>query len=201
MMIESEYGKEWIDVNTNHRAYYLKHREAILKRAKERQAIRKTEIKRCLALKQQGRPLSKQEEELLFTAHLQYINHCHKAIGIYAYRSMDRDRAVAGSVIDTYYERYPFEQYAEPYIRRELRNHLIGRTMAEYDECYDAGMLAYLYSIHRCAALRCGYAPSYIRKMIRIFVSCAGTVHRDEASPFCMRARRSYERIALRALS
>ena len=44
---------------------------------------------------------------------------------------------------------------------------------------YDAGMLAYLYTIHRCALLECDYVMPYLRKMIRINIRCARIVYRD----------------------
>lgn len=47
------------------------------------------------------------------------------------------------------------------------------------DDCYEAGMLAYLYSIHRCAAMGCDYTVRYIRKMVRIYMICALVVYHD----------------------
>ena len=42
-----------------------------------------------------------------------------------------------------------------------------------YMECYDAGMLAYLYSIHRCALMGYSHTEYYIIKMIRVLIRCA----------------------------
>ena len=81
--------------------------------------------------------------------------------------------------VDEYTNRYPFEEYAERYIKRELYIHEIFSTQDRYADCFDAGMLAYMYSIHRCAAMQYDYAAAYIKKMIRIYVICAVVVYSD----------------------
>lgn len=42
-----------------------------------------------------------------------------------------------------------------------------------YADCYDAGMLAYLYSVHRCAYMGYAHIEAYTAKMIRIYLICA----------------------------
>ena len=50
-----------------------------------------------------------------------------------------------------------------------------------YDDCYSAGMQAYLYSIHRCALMGYTNVIGYIAKMQRIYLICAIVVYRDTA--------------------
>ena len=165
----SEYSKQ----------YYQKNKEAILRRKKERNA----EIKKLLAQyaerKRQGDRLSRDEELFMQETYARYIKKCSDEINVYAYRSMERIGDSFDHEIRIYYGRFPFESFGEPYIKRELWRQSICKNNAEYDECYDAGVLAYLYSIHRCAVLHCEYVPSYIQKMVRIYIHCAHIVYGD----------------------
>ena len=45
-------------------------------------------------------------------------------------------------------------------------------AQAHYADCYDAGMLAYLYSVHRCAYMGYAHIEAYTAKMIRIYLIC-----------------------------
>lgn len=68
---------------------------------------------------------------------------------------------------------YPFEKCGEKLIKNIIYQYNIRNYSYEYDECFDAGMQAYLYSIHRCAAIKCFYVESYIKKVMRIYIKCA----------------------------
>ena len=59
-------------------------------------------------------------------------------------------RATNAVLIDAYYDRYPFAEYAQNYIRYVLAFMRISENQAEYQECVSAGELAYMYSISRC---------------------------------------------------
>ena len=169
----SEYSKQ----------YYQKHRDEILRRQKEQTAEKKQRIAHYWERRAQGEHIPYEErqalEALITREYMKYIEHCRKVLGVYAYRSMERARLLCGDAVLQYFERYPFEQFGEPQIKRELIRHSIFKNRAEYDDCYDAGMLAYLYSIHRCAAKGCHYVSFYVQKMIRIYVQCARVVYRD----------------------
>ena len=58
----------------------------------------------------------------------------------------------------------------------------------QYKECYDACLTAYLYSLYHCAISakreKEGYIMAYIRKLMRIYIIAALTVH-DDASNLC----------------
>jgi hypothetical protein len=104
---------------------------------------------------------------------------CYKTLNEGCFKSMERVRQLCPERILEYFERYPFEMYAEKQIKRQLYRNGINPSRDQYAECYDAGMLAYLYSIHRCAALNCDYVIPYVLKMIRIYVICALVVSNE----------------------
>ena len=83
------------------------------------------------------------------------------------------------------YEKFPFEVYGEPFIRRRLWKMGIAQHRLEYQECYDAASDAYLYSIARCAFCGYGHVEFYIRKMIRIAVIW-GLVLFNDGRNLCM---------------
>lgn len=97
---------------------------------------------------------------------------------------MDRVKAVCPERIEQYLEQWPFETYADRRIKNQLRWWRIYPQHHLYDDCYDAGMLAYFYSIHRCAMMEYQHVHQYIAKMVRIFVICALNVGR-EAENLC----------------
>lgn len=107
------------------------------------------------------------------------VRDCRRQLSLYVFTSMERDRAACGDRVNAYFEKFPFETVAECAIRRRLAQFGIRPHHAEYDDCYDAGMLAYLYTMHRCAALDCDYAIPYLMKMIRVYIRCARIVYRD----------------------
>lgn len=45
-------------------------------------------------------------------------------------------------------------------------------------------MLAYLYSIHRCAFMSYNHVAAYIKKMIKIYIICALVVY-DDSKNLC----------------
>ena len=90
----------------------------------------------------------------------------------------------AKKILSEYYIRYPFEKYGEPYIIKQLNRYRITSCQAKYQDCYDAGMFAYLFSIHRCAYLGFEYVEAYIKKMIGIHVICALAIY-DDAKNLC----------------
>lgn len=86
---------------------------------------------------------------------------------------MERVQAACPERVREYLERWPFEVFAQEQIRRHLYRQRIYPHQERYADCYDAGMLAYLYSIHRCAMMGYTHTEQYILKLIRIFTICA----------------------------
>ena len=104
---------------------------------------------------------------------------CNYILNCYCLKAIEQIRASCPSEVSIYMQRYPFEEYAEAFIRRALHRYNIYRSHGMYDDCYDAGMLAYLYSIHRCAVMQYTYTQAYIKKMIRVYIICAIVVYQE----------------------
>lgn len=66
-----------------------------------------------------------------------------------------------------------FEAFAAHNLRRQLWYYRTYPSQARYDDCYEAGMMAYLYSMHRCAYMGYANVKAYTAKMVRIFLLCA----------------------------
>lgn len=107
------------------------------------------------------------------------VRACRKTLNEYLYKSLERDRAVNAEKIQEYFARYPFDSYAEGAIKRRLGRLGIYKNKAMYDDCYDAGVMAYMYSIHRCGASGYDYFLPYMYKMIRIYILCALIIYND----------------------
>ena len=104
---------------------------------------------------------------------------CHNTLNRYCFKSMEQIQGFCPDRVDDYTNRYPFEEYAERYLKRQLCIYEIFPAQDRYADCFDAGLLAYLYSIHRCAAMQYNHAAAYIKKMIRIYIICAVIIYRD----------------------
>lgn len=104
---------------------------------------------------------------------------CRRRIGEECFRAMEKVKTVCPERIERYLEQWPFDAYADRRIKRQLWWYRIHPQHQLYDDCYDAGMLAYLYSIHRCAMMEYQYVNQYIAKMVRIFVICALNAGRE----------------------
>ena len=109
---------------------------------------------------------------------------CNSVLNCYCIKSIQKIRDECPGVVGDYINRYPFEKYVERYIKREFFINKIYPAQGRYADCYDAGMFAYLYSIHRCAATRYNHTEPYIKKMIRIYIICAIVVY-DETKNLC----------------
>lgn len=77
-----------------------------------------------------------------------------KTINEYSYRSMERVSKTCPEKVEALLLRFPFDDSQDKQLRRALRRCRIYPGQGCYDDCYSAGMQAYLYSIHRCALAR-----------------------------------------------
>lgn len=98
---------------------------------------------------------------------------CQQTLNLNCYRAMERIQSQCPEAVALYFQQYPFEAAIERHIRWRLSDWHIYPSQERYADCYDAGMLAYLYSIHRCALMGYDHTFAYIKKMVRILVSCA----------------------------
>lgn len=167
------------------RAYYQENREEILKKNRAYNAEHKAELqekKRMRRKALQAKSVQGKGTQSYYERNRYEI--CRRRIGEECFRAMERVKAVCPERIDRYLEQWPFDAYADRRIKSQLRWWHIYPQHHLYDDCYDAGMLAYLYSIHRCAMMEYEYVNHYIAKMVRIFVICALNVGR-EAENLC----------------
>ncbi len=128
--------------------------------------------------------LPKTEEERRLAWRQYYMENrvklCRQKLTVYSYKSMAEIKSRIPDRVEEYLRAYPFEEFGDRLIRSTLlRRFSIRPRQAEYEDCYEAGILAYLYSIHRCADMACDYTVPYIRKMIRIYIICALVVYYD----------------------
>lgn len=166
------------------RAYYQRKKAENPAYFAQQNARKRQKEQRQRELRQQAAascplPVPARAPRLYVRSYAAMVRDCRRTLTLYAFAAMARDRAACGSRVDAYFAKFPFETCAEPAILRRLAQCGIRRNQAEYADCYDAGMLAYLYAIHRCAALACDYTIPYLMKMIRIYIVCARIVYRD----------------------
>jgi hypothetical protein len=126
---------------------------------------------------------SEQREHLKLQRKQYYQKHqiviCKKTIGEYCYRSIEKVQNTCPEKVLRLVDKYPFDAFAVHQLHRQLWRYRILPSQALYDDCYDAGMLAYLYSIARCAYMGYSNVEAYITKMIRIYVNCALVIYQD----------------------
>lgn len=86
------------------------------------------------------------------------------------------------------YSKYPFEEYFIPYFRKLCYRYTISKNSYLYQECYDAGMLAYMYSICRCSIMHdkenTEHMKAYIWLLIKIYV-IAALVTANDSKKLC----------------
>ena len=104
---------------------------------------------------------------------------CNYVLNVHCPKAIDHVSKICPDAVSEFYIRYPFEIYGEPFIVKRLSSCRITSVQAKYQDCYDAGMFAYLFSIHRCAYLGFEHVEAYIKKMIRIYVICALAIYDD----------------------
>ncbi|MBC8589655.1 hypothetical protein [Wansuia hejianensis] len=101
------------------------------------------------------------------------IEICKKTIGIYCDRSIEKIQKVYSREVKALYEKYPFEEYGDRLIKTILLQYGIREGKYECAECYEAGVMAYVYSMNRFAVIECIYIKAYIKKIINIYIKCA----------------------------
>lgn len=104
---------------------------------------------------------------------------CHRTLNIYCVNKIEKIRILCPEKADDYISRYPFEEYADQYIKKRLAIHKVTTSHSHYHDCYDAGMIAYLFSVHRCAEMSYDHVVPYIKKLVRILINCALVIHDD----------------------
>jgi len=72
---------------------------------------------------------------------------CNNTLNKYCVKKIEEIRNLHTDRVNDYIERYPFEKCADLYIKSELYKHKVFSMHDRYADCYDAGMMAYLYNI------------------------------------------------------
>ena len=171
-----------INIAKNH-AYRLRNQESINQRRREYYKKNREHLcayHRAYYKKNQERIRAKQRE---YYAENRY-ERCRHSLNSYCVESIRSIGDTCKERVNEYTQRYPFEIYADPYIERMLRKKRISPNNPRYDECYSAGMFAYLYSIHRCALMKYSHVESYIKKMIKVYFVCAIVIY-NETNNLC----------------
>ena len=104
-------------------------------------------------------------------------------LNIYSYNGIARVTAQMGDTITYMYNDYPYERYFFPYFKKLCYKYAIRQCSYLYQECYDAGMLAYMYSICRCSVMKdkgnAEHVKAYIWKLVRIYFIAAIVIEKE----------------------
>ena len=92
---------------------------------------------------------------------------CENKIEVYMPNTIKKIGAIIPGDIIKLYEKYPFEIYGSPYLSKMLKTYGVRQNEVAFAECYEAGMLGYIYSIHRCAYKGYTHTENYIKFMLR----------------------------------
>ena len=166
---QREYYQKNKEKNTIRvREYRRKNREKVCEKRRE---YRAKNIERFREYDKKYNEKYKEQRKAYYEAN-KYIL-CYNRINRDCFKSMETIRQECPDRIKIYLECYPFEEYAERHIKKAIYRWNVYASHEQYADCYDAGMLAYMYSIHRCAMMNCDYTAAYIKKMIQVYVVCA----------------------------
>lgn len=155
----------------SHKEYFAELNRKYWQRKKEREMLASPEEQLTLKRARQEKQRAYYEKNR--------VEICKKRMGEVCYRAIERLQQLCPERIAACLEAFPFDAFAQRQLHRQLRRFCIFPSQARYDDCYDAGMMAYLYSIHRCAYMEYANVEGYIRKMIRIYLICAMVAARD----------------------
>ena len=111
-----------------------------------------------------------------------------KLLYTYSYNSINHIIAKYDVNINELCKKYNYETYFQNNFRRVCYYYRVRKNSYQYQECYDACLTAYLYSLYHCTIStkrdKDGYIMAYIRKLMRIYAIAAITVC-NEADNIC----------------
>lgn len=106
-----------------------------------------------------------------------------KLLSDYSYNAIDRMKNRYSDAIDEMYKQYSYNEYLQPYFKHLCYIYRIRENAYLYQECLDAAMLAYMYSICRCSILKdrdnSEHVKAYIWKMVKIYFVAAIVISND----------------------
>ena len=161
-------------IRENRRRYEAEHREELREKKRAYVAAHREEIRlRNQAYREAHREQRREQYQR------NRSEMCRRTLEDYTFRSIQRIQERCPERVAEYLERWPFAEFAERRIYWQIHQMGVRREDQRFDACFDAGMVAYLYSIHRCACMGYEHVYAYIRKMIRILVICALNAYPD----------------------
>ncbi len=95
---------------------------------------------------------------------------CEKRVEVYMSNAIKKIGVIMPDEISKLYDKYPFEVYGDPYLDKTLKIYGVRQNELAFAECYEAAMMGYIYSIHRCAYMGYTHTENYIKFMIRCFI-------------------------------
>ena len=165
-------------IRENRLRYEAEHREELREKKRAYVAAHREEIRlRNQAYRATHREQRREWQRQYYQRNRSRV--CRQTLEDYTFRSIQEIQECCPERVAAYLERWPFEQFAEKRIYWQIFRMGVHREDQRFDACFDAGMMAYLYSIHRCAYMGYEHVYPYIRKMIRILVICALNIYPD----------------------
>lgn len=160
--------------------YEEEHREQIRERRRKYREAHKDEIHAKAKIYRETHKEAKKE----YNWKHRYRD-SQRVLNDYSFRSIESIQQQIPERVVQYIERWSFEKHAHKRILWVLSRMGISPAHHLYQECYDAGMIAYLYTIHRCAYMNYTHVEAYLLKMIPIMVRSALIVG-GEVDQICM---------------
>ncbi len=102
---------------------------------------------------------------------------CNRTLNIYPFKAMKKIEKAIPQKVKKYLKQYPWDSAMEKYMKNVLFRKNISISNGCYDDCCSAAMVAYMYSIYRCAFMEYDYVESYTKKMINIYIICAINIY------------------------
>ena len=95
--------------------------------------------------------------------------------------TIEKIRETHAAIVDSYYEKYPFDEY-EKYVIYIMTNKGIFENKREYSDCLSVSSIAYMYSVSQCAyrGYKDKHVKAYIKKLIPIYINCQLNIYDDE---------------------
>lgn len=168
-----EYQKQYREKNKQdcmaaRKIYEAEHQEQIRERRRKYREAHRDEI---LAKAKIYRDIHK--EQIRAYNRKNRYRQSQRLLNDYCLRSVETIQQQVPAQVSAYLEKWPFESLAHKRILWVLGKMGISPAHHLHQECYDAGMIAYLYTIHRCAYMNYTHVEAYLLKMIPILVRSA----------------------------
>lgn len=117
------------------------------------------------------------------------IKICKRLLNKYSTKAIKRITSNNTETVNNMYEKYPYAEYSLKYSKKLCYKYRVHSTDYRYQECMDAAMLAYMYSICQCSIKDYKddkeHVTAYIRKVTQIYFMAAITIS-EETRNICI---------------